>query len=109
LDHRFSFSIPNNKEDSFNQPLRDFPVILSIFLTNPTYINKLVSIKLVEDNNDESQPIPLKKVREDLYVTKPITFPDTKFKIVVTGLDNENLTVVWVSPPTFRAIDTSNY
>jgi chitinase len=73
-------------------------------------VNEIESAKWVlEDNTKESELIEVKKINKNLYVTKPITFPDQKFKIVVDGLDHENHKIIWVSPPKFQAIDTSNY
>ncbi len=110
LEHRFSFSIPKESEDTFTQPLKGQPIVMSIFVKNPQNINKLGSVKLIEqNNNDRSELITLEKVRDDLYVTKPITLPDGKFKIVVDGLDKQSNSIVWVSPPKFQAIDTSKY
>jgi hypothetical protein len=110
LEHGFSFSTPAKKEETFKQPPKNRPTILSIFVTNPQDIYKLESAVLVQENNkEESEPIEVKKVNENLYVTKPITFPDQKFKIVVDGLEKENHKIIWVSLPKFQAIDTSNY
>ncbi len=108
LEHRFSFSIPKESEDTFTQPLKGQPIVMSIFVKNPQNINKLGSVKLIDQNNKISV-INLEKVRDDLYVTKPITFPDGKFKIVVDGLDKQSNSIVWVSPSKFQAIDTSKY
>ncbi len=111
MDHGFSFSIPKKKEETFKQPPKDRPTILAIFVNNPDQVDKLVSAKWVvnNDNVNQSEPMTLEKVEDNLYVTEPIKFPDEKFKIIVDGLDDENHTVVWVSPPKFQSIDTSNY
>ncbi len=110
MDHGFSFSKPNKKEETFKQPPKDRPTILAIIVKNPENVDKLVSAKWVDKNNNkESELMTLEKVDDDLYVTEPIKFPDEKFKIIVDGLNNENHTVVWVSPPKFQAIDTSKY
>jgi hypothetical protein len=110
LEHGFIFSIPNKKEQTFKQPPKGRPIILSIFVKNPENVYKIESVKWVqEDNMKRSEPIEVKKINENLYVTKPITFPDQKFKIVVDGLGKENHKIAWVSLPKFQAIDTSNY
>jgi hypothetical protein len=73
-------------------------------------VDKLISVKLIDDdNNDKSASIPLEMIRNDLYVTKPITFPVGKFKIVADGLDDEKQKIIWVSTPTFQAIDTGKW
>jgi hypothetical protein len=61
-----------------------------------------------QNNNDKSASIPLERVRDDLYVTKPITFPIGKFKIVADGLDAKKQKIVLVSPSTFQTVDPSN-
>jgi hypothetical protein len=108
LDYGFSLSTPSKISETFKQPLKNSPTILAIFVSNPKHVDKLVSAKLIDhDNNDKSAPIPLKQIRDDLFVTELINFPDGKFKIVVDGLNDENQKLIWVSPLTFQAIDTS--
>ncbi len=108
LDYGLSFSIPSKKSETFKQPPKGRPIVLSIFVKNPQDIDKLQSVKLIDDdNNDKSEPIELEKINENLYVTEPITFPAGKFKIVVDALDDNKQNLVLVSPPTFQAIDTS--
>jgi hypothetical protein len=110
LEYGFSIFIPKNKEETFKQPPKGRPIILSIFVKNPENMNEIESVKWVqEDNTKNSKPIEVKKINENLYVTEPITFPDQKFKIVVDVLDKENQKTVLISPPKFQAIDTSNY
>jgi hypothetical protein len=110
LEHGFSFSTPAKKEETFKQPPKGRPIILSIFVKNPENVYKIESVKWVqEDNMKRIEPIEVKKINENLYVTQPITFPVQKFKIVVDALDHENHKIIWVSLPKFQAIDTSNY
>jgi hypothetical protein len=107
LEHSFSFSIPKNKEETFKQPPKDRPVVLTVFVKNPESVNNIESAKWVINNNNQSEPIALEKISDVQYVTKPTTFPDQKFKIVVDVLDNENHKTVLVSPSKFKTIDTS--
>ncbi len=106
MDFGFSFSIPSKKSETFNQPLKGQPIVLSIFVTNPQNINKLKSLKFIDhkNNDDRSGLITLEKVRDDLYVTKPITLPVGKFKIVVYEENQVNFIV----SPSFQAIDPGN-
>ncbi len=106
MEHGFSFSTPTKKEETFKQPPKDRPVVISIFVKNPESIDKLGTAKLVDHYNKKSEPIELEKIRDDLYVTKPITFPVGKFKIVTYEEYQENIMIV---SPTFEAIDPSNY
>ncbi len=106
MDFGFSFSIPKESEETFTQPLKGQPIVLSIFVKNPQNINKLESVKLIDqNNNDKSELITLEKVRDDLYVTKPITLLDGKFKIVVY----KEYQVNFIVSPSFQAIDPSKY
>ncbi len=107
LDYGFSFTIPSNKSETFKQPLKGRPNILSIFVKSPQDIDKLRTVKWIQENNDKSASIALKKIREDLYVTEPITFPAEKFKIAVDALDDNEQNLILVSPPKFQAIDPS--
>jgi hypothetical protein len=110
LEHGFSIFIPKKQEETFKQPPKGRPIILSIFVKNPENVNEIESVKWVlEDNTKESEPIEVRKINENLYVTKPITIPDQKFKIVVDAVDKGNNKIVLVSPLKFQTIDTSNY
>jgi hypothetical protein len=57
LDHGFSFSKPTKKEETFKEPRKDRPTVLSIFVKNPKHIDKLVSAKLIQDNNDKKSEL----------------------------------------------------
>jgi hypothetical protein len=62
--------------------------VLSIFVSNPKYAGTLKTVKLFQDGK-HVRTIPLQKIRDDLYVTDPVTFDERSFKVGFSGKDRE--------------------
>jgi hypothetical protein len=108
LEYGFGPSIPTKREETFENPPKDRPIILSIFVKNPESIDNFGSVKLIDRYNktDLSGPIKLDEIRKDLYVSKPFIFPVGKFQIVTYEEYHETFTFF---SPTFEVVDPSNY
>ncbi len=104
----FSFSIPKNKEETFKQPPKGQPAILTFFVENPEKVKNIESVQWVINNNKKSGPIKVEKINDEMYSTKPTQFPDEKFKIVVNAVDDKNHKIFLVTPSKFQPIP-SNY
>lgn len=90
----FGFSdqeVTKSSETSF-LPLVDSKNVLSIFISEPSLIENLanVTIILVPSNPSESAikfSIPLKRVNDRVYATKPFEVPRQMFRIQLYGTD----------------------
>lgn len=90
----FGFSdqeVTKSSETSF-LPLVDNKNVLSIFISDPSLIENLanVTIILVPSNPSESAikfSIPLKRVNDRVYATKPFEVPRQMFRIQLYGTD----------------------
>jgi hypothetical protein len=90
----FGFSIdePTKRSETSYQPLVARENVLSIFVSDPTVIKQLdeVTIMLVAVSAHESSSqfsLPLKKLQDDVYVTKAFPVPRQMFKIHLKGVD----------------------
>lgn len=94
MKFEFGFSIdePTKNSETSYQPLDARENILAIFVSDPSLIKTLsdVTIILVPSNEHESSlqfKIPLKKLQDDIYVTKAFVVPRQMFKIQLNGVD----------------------
>jgi hypothetical protein len=106
---RFSFSVPKNKEGTLGQPLKGQPAVLTFFVEDPKKVKNIESVQFAINNNNKSGPIKVEKINDEMYATKPTTFPDGMFKIFVKAVDDKNHTISVVTPSKFKLIDPSNY
>jgi hypothetical protein len=106
-DYGFSLEIPNNKRETSYQPIIGKPIhsilklhiicvilsgsknVLSVFVSNPQYAGILRTIKLFQDGR-EIRSLLLRKIRNDLYVTDPVSFEERSFKVGFSGTDSEH-------------------
>lgn len=94
MKFEFGFSIdePLKKAETSFQPLTGHQNILSVFVSDPALIGNLsdVEIILVPTNIHESAlqfQVPLKKLTDDIFVTKAFDIPRQMFKIQLNGVD----------------------
>lgn len=89
FDYGFSLRTPSNQEETLYQPIKGSKNILSIYVSNSSQIDKLLSAKLIE--SERQSLVSLQKVKDNLYVTPPIDLPTKPFKIGIEGADkNQN-------------------
>ncbi len=99
----FSLAIPNSKEDTAHKPIKgkvpsffykimsNNPLILgsknvlSVFVSNPKYAGKLKILKV--NVGGKRRYLLLKKIRDDLYVTNPMSFDEAPSNVGVIGMD----------------------
>jgi hypothetical protein len=105
----FSFSVPKNKEGTLGQPLKGQPAVLTFFVENPEKVKNIESVQFAINNNKKSGLIKVEKINDEMYATKPTTFPEKKFKIFVNAVDDKNHKISVVTPSKFKLIDPSNY
>jgi hypothetical protein len=118
--------IPNRKEDTVDKPIKgkvpsffykimsNIPLIsgskniLSVFVSNPKYAGKLKMVKV--NQGGKRRPLFLKKIRDDLYVTNPMSFDETQPNVGLVGTDpdqesfDENIPSVLKNPDEGKSI-----
>lgn len=92
FDFGFSAQEVTKSSETSYLPLADSKNVLSIFTSDPSLIDNLanVTIILVPSNPSESAikfSIPLKRVNNHIYTTKPFEVPRQMFKIQLHGTD----------------------
>jgi hypothetical protein len=103
MEYRYSMSIPNEHEDTFERPIKDSLNMLSIFVDNPHLIEKLTSV-VISGSGENSKELKLRKIRDNLYVTDLTYFPSGYFSIRLNGIGRNGNSMSWQSA-SFKSID----
>jgi hypothetical protein len=65
--------------------------ILSVFVSNPKYAEKLKMVKI--NVGGKRRHLFLKKIRDDLYVTNPMSFDEAPSEVKMTRTDNNHKSI----------------
>jgi von Willebrand factor A domain-containing protein 7 len=94
LQFEFGFSLNDatKKAETSFQPLSGQKNILTIFVSDPSLIEKLSNITIIMVSLDQidhlqSFSVPLKKIQDDIYATESFEAPRQMFKIQLNGID----------------------
>lgn len=94
LSFRFGFSweeVSSLNETSI-QPVEGHQNILSIFVSNPSMLKRLTHANFVPSDGSTELKVPVRKVREDLFVSDFLDIPTEMMRIQIQGQDlNDNL------------------
>jgi hypothetical protein len=72
---------------NFNSPLiSGAKNVLSVFVSNPQYAGTLKRVKISE-NGQVTRSLSLKKVKDDHYVTNPVSFDVAPSEVMLLGTD----------------------
>ena len=94
FDFGFSINSIEDKSETVPQPISGIENILSIFISDPSKIDKLshavlISVPMSEPETFEETMLDLNKLSDDLYTTDPFSLPKKPFKISLEGKNTE--------------------
>jgi hypothetical protein len=108
----FSLEIPKSKEETSEKPIKgqsnspltmpiNIPMIsgsenvLSVFVSNPQYDGTLRMIHFRQEGQGRKlRFFPLTKIRNDLYVTNPVSLDGPPSKVRLFGTDSQNENII---------------